>query len=124
MLVAQKETAQLAPVGHIPLVDLPVDDMWRAQVRARMKELGIGQAELGKHVESTQSNISQTLSLKNGQARALHAQRISEALGVAMPILARAEIAAIALIEADETLAESMISSWAAVAASKTDSNK
>lgn len=116
MLVAKKERSGLHPVDGIPLRELPIDDLWRAAARARMKEVGVNQHELAEHVGCKQGNVSQLLSYERQQARALHAQRISVALGIDLTLPAQAEIIVAAMIKADENVAKTMIDSWRAVA--------
>lgn len=120
MLVAKKtepDELDLPEVEHIPLRDLQIDDIWRAKVATRMKELGINQHKLAAHVECAQGNISQLLSTKRSQARSLHAERISVALGIDLTILARAELAVISMLESNPELAATAVTAWEQTAA-------
>jgi len=117
MLVAKKTRPELPEVEHIPLRDLPIDDIWRRHAKAAIKKLGINQYILADHIGSTQSNISQQLSTKMGQARSLHAERISFALGIRLTLPARAELAVARLMLANPELAESTVDNLVKMAA-------
>ena len=116
MLVAKKVLPQLPNVGHIPLRDLSIDDIWRQNVRSAMKKQGVGQRYLADHVGCAQGNISQVIDTKRGQARSIHAQRISVALKVPMSWLAVGELAMQKLNRANPKLAQAQIKAFAELA--------
>lgn len=116
MLVAKKIKSALASVEGVPLCDLPVDDMWRASIKAKMKALGVGQAELAEHVGCAQGNISMLLNGKRAQVRSAQAERISVALDVPLTVHARGEKTLAHLKEKDKNLFKSMVENMEMVA--------
>lgn len=89
----------LEPVDHIEKRELPTDPVWRRDVERRMKDLGVGQKELGRWVGAAQPTIHYLLM---GVARSEYVERISVALGVDLPLMAKLEIAAKVLIDAND----------------------
>lgn len=61
--VADKAGA-LASIEGIEEIPLPVDHQWRTAVKRRLKEMGLDQYDLAAHIGCSQSNISQTLSVR------------------------------------------------------------
>ena len=81
-----------ADVTGIPERDLTITRDWAQKARDRLKEMGQRQDELADHIGCVQSNISQTLSLTDPQSSSRYAERISAALGIRLPPIARFQL--------------------------------
>lgn len=101
----------------LPVVDpvdevLPVDERWRRECMFRLERLRKSQVELAAHVGCRQSNVSQTLSPRDArkpQKGSKYAHRISMALGVELPLPARALVAAMRAERQNPDAVEAMI---------------
>lgn len=117
MLVAEESIPELPKVEHLPLRELHIDDIWRANVKKAMKEQKLNQRDLAAHVGCVQGNISQVLSTKHGQSHSVYAQRISVTLGVPLTVPARAALAIDILnSNGDESAAAAWVSALEATA--------
>lgn len=72
--------------GAIVGVELEIDDIWKAAVKKRLKEMGQRGEDLAAHIGCSQGNISQTLGNKRKQKSSAFAHAISLATGVPLSV--------------------------------------
>ena len=80
-------------VAGAELIELPIDDSWRSEVRARLRAMGRDQYQLADHIGCSQGNISQSISMsgkRKPQKTSIYAYAISLAVGVPLPLQALA----------------------------------
>lgn len=100
-------SAVLAHSEHIPVRRLPHDPMWRAQLKQWLADKGVTYAELGKWVGGSQGTVSNILNQE--VERSEYVERISVAVGIQLPTIARLEIAGRQLAESDEEAQSALI---------------
>lgn len=97
----------LAPAGHVAIRRLPHDSMWRSALKQWLAEKGVSYSELGKWVGGSQGTVSNILN--QDVERSEYVERISVAVGIPLPTIARLEIAGRQLAESDEEAQSALI---------------
>lgn len=96
-------STQLDDVDDVPRRELRTDAPWREAVRNRLKALKMNQTMLGLWVGTGQSQISQLLDDEKVIESSQFVERISRALRIPLPSLARIQIVAEEMASRNET---------------------
>ncbi len=94
----------LADVKSVPVRELPTTDAWRDAVRARMKALGIRQKDLSVWIGAGESNsaMSYLLDEENPLASSKWVERVSAALRIKLPVIARFRLLTEEMVQLDD----------------------
>jgi predicted XRE-type DNA-binding protein len=85
----------LRPVDHVPLIELKSDKPWREKVWAFLESHDMNQQDLAEWIGVAQSVVSNVISDTNKQFKPRHeiVGKISEAVGIGLPVAARMDLA-------------------------------
>lgn len=97
----------LIDVSDIPERDLPTDQPWRDEIEKRLEELDISQEDIGRWITGSKKGGQSQISyiLRTPLQRSKYVERLSAALAIPLPDVARLELAGMALSAAGDLVA-------------------
>lgn len=101
MSIHPPNTPPFHGVTNVPIRDLPTSDEWLDKVAETINRIGVRQVDLAEWIGAPQSGISQMLTRR--QPRTKWVERVSAALGIALPRPARVALLAQELEESGDT---------------------